>query len=362
MSTLLEYILLLMAPATPLLLAMGLILPLWRTVLIRMMPIAAVPALLAALLLTANQELELPWLLLGAHLGIDDTSRIFLLFSSVLWLAACMSLPESGRLRFCSWLLITMFGNFSVLLAQDIPTFFLAYAAMSLATFGLVIHWQTKTSVYAAKVYLVFAVLGEMILLTAMVLVAHNADSIYLEHVIDRDPEHLLMTLLFIGFGIKAGVPLFKSFVSLSQGGYGALSEEFRQMVKTVQTGGNVEDELDRIAMHNPSLYLRRAIWQISNGVKAGSDMSAVLNSIIDNISKEQALAMRRYGSQLNPLTLVYMMVAVIIPALGITMLIVLSSFSGMTITETMLWGILGALAFLQFMYIGLIKSKRPNM
>jgi flagellar protein FlaJ len=174
--------------------------------------------------------------------------------------------------------------------------------------------------------------------------------------------RNLIYGLKHILIQMKSGVPLFKAFVSLSQGGYGALSEEFGQLVKNVQTGGNIEDELDRIAIHNPSLYLRRAIWQISNGVKAGSDMSAVLNSIIDNISKEQALAIRRYGSQLNPLTLVYMMVAVIIPALGITMLIVLSSFSGLTITETMLWGILGALAFLQFMYIGLIKSKRPNM
>jgi len=178
-----------------------------------------------------------------------------------------------------------------------------------------------------------------------------------------RDKErNLIYGLKHILIQMKSGVPMFKSFVSLSQGGYGALSEEFGNLVKTVQTGGNVEDELDRIAIHNPSLFLRRAIWQISNGIKAGSDMSLVLNNIIENITKEQALAIRRYGSQLNPLTLVYMMVAVIIPALGITMLIVLSSFSGLTITETMLWGILGSLAFLQFMYIGLIKSKRPSM
>jgi pilus assembly protein TadC len=178
-----------------------------------------------------------------------------------------------------------------------------------------------------------------------------------------KDMErNLIYSLKHILIQMKSGVPLFKTFVSLSEGGYGALSDEFRQLVKTVQTGGTIEDELDRIAMHNPSLYLRRAIWQISNGIKAGSDLSLVLKSIIENITKEQALAIRRYGSQLNPLTLVYMMVAVIIPALGITMLIVLSSFSGMAVTEVMLWGILGSLAFLQFMYIGLIKSKRPNM
>jgi len=174
--------------------------------------------------------------------------------------------------------------------------------------------------------------------------------------------RNLLYGLKHMYIQMRSGVPLFESFISLSQGGYSSLSDEFRELVKKVQTGSNIQDELDRVALQNPSPHLRRSLWQISNGIKSGSDMSTVLNSIIGNITKEQALALRRYGSQLNPLTLVYMMVAVIIPALGITMLIVLSSFSGMSITETMLLGLLGGLGFLQFMYMGIIKSRRPNL
>lgn len=174
--------------------------------------------------------------------------------------------------------------------------------------------------------------------------------------------RNLLYGLKHILIQIKSGVPLFDSFISLSKCGYGGLSDEFVELVKEVEMGSSMEVEIEKLAIRNPSSYLRRALWQLSNGMKAGSDISTVLQSIIENITKEQGLALRRYGSQLNPLTLVYMMVAVIIPALGITMLIVLSSFSGMEISETLLLGIFFALSFLQFMYMGLIKSKRPNI
>ncbi|MGB5582528.1 MAG: proton-conducting transporter membrane subunit [Gammaproteobacteria bacterium] len=208
MTPFVEYTLLLFTPAWPLLLALALALPVGRNTVLRLVPSAPVPALLASLWLTSDSELSLSWLLLGSTIGTDDLSRVYLLFSSVLWFSGSLSLPETGRLRFSVWFLVTMAGNFMVLLVQDLPAFFLAYAIMSLASFGMIIHWQTVSANRAAKVYLVFAILGEMILLTAMMLIADSAGTLDLEHVKDRVPQHLLMSLLFIGFGIKAGVPL----------------------------------------------------------------------------------------------------------------------------------------------------------
>jgi pilus assembly protein TadC len=109
-------------------------------------------------------------------------------------------------------------------------------------------------------------------------------------------------------------------------------------------------------------VHFHRALWQISNGLKSGSDIGTVLKSVVENIAQEQRIAIKKYGSQLNPLTLVYMMVAVILPSLGITFLIVMSSFSGFAVSERMFIAILGMLALFQFMFIGVIKSRRPNM
>ena len=49
--------------------------------------LSALPALLVALFAPAG-TVDLPWLLLGARFGLDDTARMFLVFTASLWLAA----------------------------------------------------------------------------------------------------------------------------------------------------------------------------------------------------------------------------------------------------------------------------------
>ena len=179
--------------------------------------------------------------------------------------------------------------------------------------------------------------------------------------VVDVD-RNLLHALRHIYVQVKAGVSIFDTFTSISTGSYGTISDEFKRLVKEVNAGKPIEKALDDLILKTPSVYFRRVVWQLSNGIKAGSDVSIVMKSIIENISAEQRIAIKKYGSKLNPLTLVYMMVAVILPAMGITFMIVLSTFSGLSISETMFWMILVFLVIFQFMFLGIIKSKRPSL
>ena len=174
--------------------------------------------------------------------------------------------------------------------------------------------------------------------------------------------RNLLHALKHIYVQVKAGVSIFETFVSVSLGDYGSVSKEFKKIVKEINSGTSAEAALENLALKNPSLYFRRSIWQMSNGIKAGSDVAVVLKSIIENIAAQQKVEIRKYGAKLNPMTLVYMMMAVIIPSLGVTFLIILSTFSGFTVSETMFWLILVFLAVFQFMFIGIIKSRRPNI
>lgn len=176
--------------------------------------------------------------------------------------------------------------------------------------------------------------------------------------------KNLLFALRTVLVQIRSGVPIFDSFVSVAAGNYGQISEEFRIVIDKSRSGKAVIDTLEELAVRNPSLYFRRAIWQLVNAMRSGSDIGENLECVIDALSKEQLVQIREYKSVLNPLSMMYMMIAVIIPSLGITVMIIVSTFPGMDRlgNPTTFWGLLGGVLLMQFLFMSIIRSKRPNL
>jgi len=172
--------------------------------------------------------------------------------------------------------------------------------------------------------------------------------------------RNLLFALRHLQIQIKSGVTLFDGLVSVANANYGLVSEQFKIAIKKISTGTPEIESLEDLAVKNPSFYFRRVIWQITNSMRSGSDLGETLNNMVSSLSNEQKIAIRKYGSQLNPLAMMYMMTAIIIPNLGITFLLILSSFSNFSISSEIFWIILVGVAFFQFSFIGLIKNRRP--
>lgn len=176
--------------------------------------------------------------------------------------------------------------------------------------------------------------------------------------------KNLLFALRTILINIRSGMPIFDSMVSIARGNYGEISEEFKNIIEKVKAGKPISEALEELAIRNPSNYLRRALWQLSNAIKSGSDVGENLETVIKALSKEQLIQIRQYQSTLNPLSMMYMMVAVIMPSLGITIMIVLSSFPGMSSLgdEKLFWVILLATCIMQVMFMFIIRAKRPSL
>ncbi len=175
---------------------------------------------------------------------------------------------------------------------------------------------------------------------------------------LERD---LLGALQHILIEIKSGVPLFNALLGVSDG-YGEVSDEFKKVVKEINAGTAEIESLERSSKRNPSLHFRRALWQITNAIRAGSDIANALEAIVNALTAEQVIAIRRYGQELSPYAMMYMLIAVIMPTLGITFLIILSSFAGLNIPTYIFPVIILALGIFQFFYMGIIKTKRPAM
>jgi flagellar protein FlaJ len=160
---------------------------------------------------------------------------------------------------------------------------------------------------------------------------------------------------------VRSGVPLYNSLVSVARSDYGVLAVEMKKAVNEINTGKSAAEALEILTRENPSFFFRRVMWQMINALKSGADIGNTLKEIVDNLALEQRVAIKKYGSQLNPLALMYMLFAVIFPTLGVTFILVLVSFTGLGLNlEIMLTVILGTLILFQFMFVGLIKSRRP--
>jgi formate hydrogenlyase subunit 3/multisubunit Na+/H+ antiporter MnhD subunit len=59
-----------------------------------------------------------------------------------------------------------MAGNFGLILASDVPTFYACFTLMGLASAGLVLHRGDAEAVRAGRVYLALAMLGEVLIFT----------------------------------------------------------------------------------------------------------------------------------------------------------------------------------------------------
>ena len=215
MNSTLSAFLLLSVSALPLLLAMALMLPSLRRFALPFAPWAALPALLVSVLMPLGISVDVPWLLLGSHLGFDETARVFLFFTSLLWLVAGIYSVGyfsecSAKARFLTWFLLAMAGNLGLILAQDMILFYTFFTLMSFSSYALVVFDRTADAFRAGRIYIILVVVGEVMLFAAFVLAAMAADGIGFLAVqaamSGAEFQHWIIGLVLLGFGIKAGV------------------------------------------------------------------------------------------------------------------------------------------------------------
>jgi len=191
-----------------------------RTRMIGLLWLAPLPGLLAALLVPEGTTVV--WDLPQARLvlSLDRPGALLLGVSALLWSAAGAYAagyigPQRNRGSFAVRWLLTLLGNMGVYIAADLLGFYLYFAIVSLAAYGLVVFDNTGGARRAAAIYLALAILGEAFLVFGFVLAAQGitTDSLLIRDAAAalpasawRDPA---MIMLLAGFGLKAGlVPL----------------------------------------------------------------------------------------------------------------------------------------------------------
>ena len=203
--------------------------------------------------------------------------------------------------------------------------------------------------------------------LVLMPLLAFFYLSLYPDAALIRRQKELDYEIVFaarhVHIALKSGMPLFDTFVGASSG-YGIVSREFSKIVDKVVLGVPVTQAIRDITQNNPSKYFNRVMIQIANSVSSGADVGNSLESVLDQISKEQVIALREYSQKLTPIVMFYMVFGIIVPSLGIVLAtVVFSAISGgkFGFSSGILVIAFFLIAVIQFLFLGIMESSRPK-
>ena len=99
------------------------------------------------------------------------------------------------------------------------------------------------------------------------------------------------------------------------------------------------------------------------NALKTGSNVGISLKMISTELKEEKENRITAYSQELSLWSLVYMLAVIVLPSMGVTLILILSSFlGGAMITEMIFWIILVGIIFVQIIFLSIIRSKRPDV
>ena len=200
----------------------------------------------------------------------------------------------------------------------------------------------------------IFMVLG--ILLFEYSIITIKAKIRKREREIDRE-------VLFVGryllVKLYSGRPLLNALIETSKS-RGVTAKYIKEVVDDIGTGSTIEDALNNAMVYSPSEKLRSILFHVNNALQLGIDVTKPLESVLEQITKEEELEIKKYGKKLNTLVIFYMLGAVITPSLGVAIFIVVASFLNFPISLQSLLVIILFIVILEFVFMTLFRSIRP--
>jgi len=178
------------------------------------------------------------------------------------------------------------------------------------------------------------------------------------QKLIDRD---VLFAGRYLLVKLNSGQPLINALVDASKS-YGVASSYFKEIVKDIELGKPLENALSDASEYSPSEKFKKILFQISNALKIGIDVTDFLDATLNEIAQQQLIEITRYGKKLSSVTLFYMLFAIVLPSLGLTIFILVASLAAISVDLTFFIVILFFLAVIQVMFLIVYKSIRPDI
>ena len=112
--------------------------------------------------------------------------------------------------------------------------------------------------------------------------------------------------------------------------------------------------------IYSPSERFKKILFHLNNALKLGIDVTKPLKSVLGEIRNEQEIEIKRYGKKLNTIVIFYMLAAVVIPSIGMTLFIVIASFINFNVGFNQFLSVIAFIVIIQLSFISIFKAVRP--
>jgi NADH-quinone oxidoreductase subunit M len=174
---------------------------------------------------TQVNDVNAPWISnlgVNLHFGYDGISLLFVLLTSILTPVAILVAGFTIRERLHVYLGLLLFlegALVGVFLALDLVVFYFAWEAVLIPAYFLIGAWGGERRVYAAFKYLIYTMVGSLLMLVGILLLfaqstPHTFNLLDLAaHPMSQDMQKPVFLVFALAFGIKAAVFPFHSWV-----------------------------------------------------------------------------------------------------------------------------------------------------
>lgn len=148
---------------------------------------------------------------------------------------------------------------------------------------------------------------------------------------LSREQEgDLLFVSEYLLVSMESGLPLGNAIQRLSQlsrpGG-----KFFKRVFTDFKTGKDLETALEEASVYAASPALKVLLKRLKDSLSIGIDLKQILENFIEESSEKKIIAIKGFTKKLNPLVMMYLLLGIVVPSLGITFFILGAAIINLT-------------------------------
>ena len=220
----------------------------------------------------------------------------------------------------------------------------MSMTVMSVIALGIIVYLFFKSNMMYMFLGEV-AILGLIPFLYIFWLSTVDVQSRKLARDLDGD---LLFVSEYLLVSLESGLPLGNAIENLSKldrpGGI-----FFKRIYTEFKTGRSFEDALDEGSNFSPSDSLKTLIKRLKDSMVIGVDLRTVLENFVKESSDKKLMDAKAFSKKLNPIVMMYLLMGIVLPSLGVTFFILAAAMMPYVITPSLLKYILIFIFLLMF-------------